>query len=107
MGGGTLRNAWASMEYTVSHNSIYSIRMFFLVRPACGASFSEYPMQLISPFLLAISSVGIGYFLTLQIWNIYFRLGLALVLICFSYLVLNFYLNNKWFNDFVDILKIR
>ena len=73
--------------------ALYWPNWYFQVRPLCGASFGEYSIQMIIPFIISISAGAISFLATQNISNEVLKLISAIILGIFTYILLSYYFN--------------
>ena len=79
---------------------------WFLVRPVCGADFSEYFLQLIPPLLIALSAGGCAFMAGISFDPGAVRLGLELVVGALVYFALSTRFNRPWVKALRELLLL-
>lgn len=69
---------------------------YVLVRPTCGATFTDYALVIVRPFLLALISIGLAHALASMTTGPVIRLAWGMVLSIPVYLLLSMVLNREW-----------
>jgi hypothetical protein len=77
---------------------------YFLVRPLCGAGFTEYFRQLLIPLMVALLSSVIAYVSVWPFADVAVRLGLGLSIGGLAYLFLSRWLNRQWIEAMWELL---
>lgn len=76
---------------------------YFMVKKLCGAGFKEYFQQILSPFVVAVTS-GL---LSLIAMGLMSNIFMELILVCATYITiyfaLSFYLNRSFFNMLIEL----
>jgi lipopolysaccharide exporter len=81
---------------------------YFLVRPLCGARFSEYSIQLIIPVTISFfSTAGVYFFVDQWSGHDISRLIVGIGATGFAYYSLSLIFNREWTDAIRDILKFK
>jgi O-antigen/teichoic acid export membrane protein len=78
----------------------------FLVRPACGASLSEYFRPLTPPLLISLSSGGSAFITAAGIDDNHIRLTIGLIVGAVVYLLLSLWFNKPWMESMRELLLL-
>jgi O-antigen/teichoic acid export membrane protein len=78
---------------------------YVLVRPLCGAGFTEYFQQLLTPLMVGLLSSSIAYVAISPFGDIGVRLGLGLSIGGLSYLILSRLFNRIWYEAMAELLR--
>jgi O-antigen/teichoic acid export membrane protein len=80
---------------------------YFLARPACRATFTEYHIQLVVPAITTALACTCAYFCAESINNDLIRLSVGGGSGAVAYLASSFLLNRSWFNSMLELAHIK
>jgi PST family polysaccharide transporter/teichuronic acid exporter/lipopolysaccharide exporter len=92
---------------TVLAAVLYLPNWYLLVRPLCGATFSEYSQQLFVPIALAIVAGAVGYFAADRFAQDVTRLAVGGFFGSATYLSVSWYFNRSWFVAVAELVGRR
>lgn len=76
---------------------------YFLVSPLCGASFSEYSLQLATPFILSLFAGLVGYYSVSFLVSDLPRFVIGLSVGGLTYIGLSWLFNRVWFDAMIEL----
>jgi O-antigen/teichoic acid export membrane protein len=101
---------WQLMGLTIAlivvHVGLLVPSWYFLVRPTCGATLSEYLKQLLIPLLISLLSVGTAWFITRDIPHGTLRLAIGGLIGSTIYVGLSSQYNRQWFNAMWRLINL-
>lgn len=88
--------------------SVSAVAMWYvLVRPSCGAKFTEFSKQFLAPFIISVLAAVAGFWAAWPFEISVLRLGAGLFIGGLVYLLLSRWLNRTWFAAVTELLLGR
>ena len=80
---------------------------FFLVRPLCEASFTEYSVQMLMPLVSSIVAIALAYIVVGAFENMMLRLIVAMCVVLPFYILASYVFNREWFFSLKELVMDR